>query len=80
MKATVRERARRRLKELEQKGVSVDFNKVVKDIEYRDKQDTSRSHGPLRKADDAVVIDTTRLSILEQIQKILELARGKLEA
>ncbi len=74
MKASVRERAERRLKDLEQKGASVDFNKVVADIEYRDKQDMSRSHGPLKKAEDAVIIDTTRLTIDQQVRKILDLA------
>jgi cytidylate kinase len=79
MKASVEERAQRRLKELEQKGIEMDFNKVVADIEYRDQQDTSRNFGPLKKADNAIEIDTTRLSIEEQIGKIMEIARRTID-
>jgi cytidylate kinase len=75
MEASVEERAQRRLKELEQKGIEMDFNKVAADIEYRDQQDKSRNFGPLKKANDAVKIDTTRLSVEEQIDIITELAR-----
>ena len=79
MSATVQERAVRRKKEQEQKGVKINLDKVVSDIEYRDQQDQSRNHGPLLKAEDAVEIDTTLLSIEQQIQKILELAKIKIE-
>jgi len=79
MSATVQERAERRKKEQEQKGVKINLDKVVSDIEYRDQQDQSRNHGPLLKAEDAVEIDTTLLSIEQQIQKILELAKIKIE-
>ncbi len=74
MKASVKERALRRLKELEQKGLNMDFNKVVADIKYRDQQDISRNFGPLKKADDAIEIDTTQLTVEEQIEKIMTLA------
>ena len=80
MSATVQERAERRKKEQEQKGVKINLDKVVSDIEYRDQQDQSRDHGPLLKAEDAVEIDTTLLSVEQQIQKILELAKVKIEA
>ncbi|UCF64068.1 MAG: (d)CMP kinase [bacterium] len=79
MIASVKERAIRRKKELEQKGVKIDLEEVEKDIEYRDKQDINRNHGPLLKSDDAVELDTTRLTVEEQIRKILELAQNKIE-
>jgi cytidylate kinase len=75
MVASVEERALRRKKEMEQKGVQLDIDKVINDIEYRDQQDQSRAFGPLKKAKDAVEINTTRLTIEEQISKILELVR-----
>jgi len=80
MIASVKERAIRRKKELEQKGILIDKDKVVQDIQYRDQQDASRNHGPLKKAPDAIEIDTSKMSIPEQVEKILELARGKLSA
>ena len=80
MIASVKERAIRRKKELEQKGIKIDLEKVVEDIKYRDQQDMSRHHGPLLKSQDAIELDTTQLSIEQQIQKILKLARRKIEA
>lgn len=79
MQATVQERALRRKKEQEQKGVKINLDKVVSDIEYRDQQDSTRNHGPLLKAEDAVEIDTTRLTVEQQIGKILELAKLKIQ-
>jgi cytidylate kinase len=57
------ERARRRQAELRAKGCSESLEKILRAIEERDKSDTSRAAGPLRPADDAIVIDTTDLSI-----------------
>ncbi|NOQ96757.1 MAG: (d)CMP kinase [Calditrichae bacterium] len=79
MQATVQERALRRKKEQEQKGIKINLDKVVSDIEYRDQQDSTRNHGPLLKAEDAVEIDTTRLTVEQQIGKILELAKLKIQ-
>ena len=79
MIASTRERATRRKKELEQKGVEINLEEVERDIEYRDQQDINRNHGPLRKSQDAIELDTTRLTVDQQIEKILELARYKIE-
>ncbi len=79
MQATVQERALRRKKEQEQKGIKINLDKVVSNIEYRDQQDSTRNHGPLLKAEDAVEIDTTRLTVEQQIGKILELAKLKIQ-
>ena len=57
--ASSSERARRRLLQLEEKGINEDFEKVLKEIEYRDQQDSSRDIAPLKPADDAVIVDTS---------------------
>jgi len=76
--ASLEERARRRYKELLEKGSSgVKYDDVLKDIAYRDKNDSSRSFAPLAKADDAVEIDTTDLSLNEVIDKILSYIKNK---
>ncbi len=77
--ASVEERARRRLKELQEKGQSLPLEEVIEDLRYRDARDMGREVGPLKKADDAVEIDTTHLSIPEQVDKIVRLAREKIQ-
>jgi cytidylate kinase len=68
--ASIEERARRRMKQNELKGIKSDFESLKKAIEKRDYEDTNRENAPLRKADDAIEIDTTNLSIDEVIDKI----------
>lgn len=65
------ERARRRQLELRAKGGRESFEQIQKAIEERDKTDEDRAVGPLRPADDAIVIDTTDLSIEEVVEKLL---------
>lgn len=60
-------RARRRYDELIEKGVNVTMDKVLANLEHRDEIDSTRVDSPLRKADNAIEIDTTRLSRLEQL-------------
>ncbi|GAB4332650.1 MAG: (d)CMP kinase [Calditrichia bacterium] len=76
MVASVAERARRRQLELAKKGIEVPLQKIEEDIEYRDLQDRSRSHGPLKKAPDALELDTTGLSIEEQVNIICNWAEA----
>lgn len=71
--ADVRERARRRMAQLEEQGETVAYEKVLEDLKARDAQDRERAISPLRKADDAVELDTTELSIDEQIDFIVDL-------
>ena len=78
MLASVEERALRRKREMEQKGLEIDLDKIENDIRYRDRQDMGRSHGPLKKAEDALEIDTTRLTIEQQVDLILKLAKEKI--
>lgn len=73
LSASVEERARRRCKEMRAKGYDVDLGKLQKEIASRDKQDSEREISPLRKADDAVLIDSTGLSIEAVVERILEL-------
>ncbi|NLR90714.1 (d)CMP kinase [Flammeovirga agarivorans] len=80
MTADVKVRAKRRLKEMESKGVSTSLEDVIADIENRDHIDSTRKESPLKKADDAVVVDTSGLTIEEQVASILKLAKAKIGA
>ena len=73
--ATVDERARRRFEELKAKNFAADFDQIKKDIALRDKQDSEREIAPLAQAADAILLDSTNLSIEQVVEKILELAR-----
>lgn len=73
--ATSAERARRRCLENEEKGIFCDFDEVKKDIEYRDRQDSEREFAPLKKADDAVLIDSSDMSFDEVVERIVELTK-----
>ena len=75
--ADVAERARRRQAELTAKGENADPERIQKAIEERDKSDESRTVGPLKPADDAIVIDTTNLGIEEVVQKLLSCVKEK---
>ncbi|MBQ3568437.1 MAG: (d)CMP kinase, partial [Anaerotignum sp.] len=69
--AGVEERARRRVGELEAKGETADFEEIKKMIIERDYNDMNREHSPLKKADDAVVLDSTSMTVEEVEQAIL---------
>ena len=71
--ASVEERAQRRYDEMKQKGYPVDFEELKREIASRDKQDSEREISPLRQADDAVLLDSTALSIDEVAARILKL-------
>jgi len=68
--ASLQERARRRYEEIKKTNKDVDFENVKANIKKRDKLDSQRKHSPLKVAEDAVVIDTTELSIEEVIENI----------
>ncbi len=72
-------RARRRLLELEQRGQLVDFDTVLRDIMQRDEQDRTRPIAPLRQAEDALLLDTTRLNLEESLQALLSLIKEKID-
>ncbi len=73
LRASVDERARRRYTELDCQGYSVEYDQVLKDLRERDKLDTSRSHSPLRPAEDAIHLDTDGLSLDQVMDNIMEL-------
>ena len=66
-------RTERRYKELIKKGQNVTFDEVKNDIIMRDKNDMSRAASPLKKADDAVELDTTKLNLDEVVEKLVEI-------
>ena len=66
-------RAERRLKELEAKGMPADYDEVLANIRERDHIDTTRKMSPLRKADDAYVLDNSHLTHDEQMKELLDL-------
>ena len=71
-------RARRRHKELVEKGEEITFEEVLDDLRERDERDAARATAPLKPADDAVVIDTTSMSIEQAVAKVIELIEAKL--
>ena len=70
-------RAGRRLLELEASGVAADYDTVLADILKRDAQDTGREYMPLRIAEDAVVIDTSELTVDEVVRTIIQAVGGR---
>ena len=74
------ERAKRRYKEMQEKGIEMTYEEVLKNIQIRDKNDKVKEIGALKIADDAVYVDTTNLSIEEEkekVKQIIEEKRGK---
>lgn len=65
--ASAKARAARRLLELRRKGIESSFEEVLRDIEYRDEQDTARAAAPLKKADDAVLVDTSDIDFEQSL-------------
>jgi len=79
LSATVEERARRRCEELNLKGEPVTLDETIADVIIRDRQDTERDISPLKQADDAIMIDTSLLSIEEVLTVMLSICRSKIE-
>lgn len=75
--ASIEERARRRWRELTAKGVEVSLKDIANDIACRDKQDCERKVAPLKRAEDALLIDTTGLTIEGAVEKIINICRER---
>lgn len=75
--ASIEERALRRWKEMQRKGYEISVEKLQQEITARDKADSEREISPLIQAQDAVLLDTTHLSIEEAAQAVLDLAAGR---
>jgi cytidylate kinase len=71
-------RAQRRYKELIEKGEKVDFNEIEKNIRERDFIDETRKISPLRKANDAIILDNSYMSVKEQMEWIIDLINQRL--
>lgn len=70
-------RARRRYLELQEKGTVCNLDDIQKDIEERDQRDMSREISPLRQAEDAVLVDSSDLTIQQVVDRILQIFRSK---
>lgn len=79
MQADLKIRAQRRQKELDEKNIEADFNRVVENLKFRDKYDSSRVHSPLKKAEDAIVLDTTDITIEQEVDFVEKIVREKLD-
>jgi cytidylate kinase len=77
MTASVDIRAKRRFDELKNKGVEVDFDAVKSNIIARDIADENRDISPLRRADDAIILDNTRMTVKEQMEWIMDIIHNK---
>ena len=71
------ERAKRRYKEMQEKGIEMTYDEVLKNIQVRDKNDKEKEIGALKIAEDAIYIDTTNLSIEEVKEKVKEIITEK---
>lgn len=80
MTASPQTRAFRRYKELLDKGAQVSYEEVLKNVQERDHIDSNREFSPLRKADDAIEFDNSDMGIKEQLERILNFAKRKIEA
>ena len=75
--ASAEERAKRRYKQLNEKGQDVILSRLILDIQERDQRDMNRAEAPLKAADDAITIDTSDLSIEEVVAQVLEIVKKK---
>lgn len=76
--ASAEARAERRMKELVAKGVDADFEEVLRDIKYRDEQDSNRAAAPLKPAEDSVLVDTTEIDFAASEALLKSIIRKKL--
>jgi cytidylate kinase len=79
MTASVDIRSRRRYDELKAKNMEVDFEEVRKNIIARDITDENRDISPLRRADDAIILDNSRMTVEEQMEWVRKIIRNKLD-
>lgn len=74
--ASVETRARRRYEELKEKGIPCSLDEIAKDIQERDERDMTRKTAPLKQAEDAILVDSSNLTVEEVTARIIELCRG----
>lgn len=71
--ATAEERARRRVLQNQEKGIESSYEEVLEGIKDRDKRDSTRKIAPLKKAEDAIYMDSTKLNVEQVVEKIIEI-------
>ena len=76
--ASAQERARRRVRQLEESGQAADYEAILRDIQQRDYQDSHREVAPLRPAEDAVLVDTSHDSFARSVERLVGLVRERL--
>jgi cytidylate kinase len=79
MTADLTIRAKRRLKELQEKGQEVTLDEIVRNLAERDEMDSTRKESPLLMAKDAVELDTSHLDFDDQVNKIVEFAKNRID-
>ncbi|BBC42465.1 (d)CMP kinase [Photobacterium damselae subsp. piscicida] len=77
--ASAEERANRRMNQLQKKGLDVNFESLLSEIQERDYRDRNRAVAPLRPAEDALTIDSTELTIEEVLAQVVAFAESKLQ-
>lgn len=75
--AEIEERGRRRFNELAKKGIEVDIKKTLEEVMQRDHNDMHRVYSPLKKADDAVLIDSTHRSVEEVVEEMVRIVKER---
>jgi cytidylate kinase len=75
--ATVESRSRRRMVELEEKGIYLEFSEVLKQVEERDRADMGRKAAPLKKAEDAIEVDTTNMNVEQVVSHLTQLVEER---
>ena len=75
--ATAEERARRRVKQNEENNIECSYEEILESIKSRDEQDSNRELSPLKKADDAILVDSTNMTIEEVVDTIVNIIKNK---
>jgi len=75
--ASVEERAKRRYLENQEKGIPCTYEDIVADVEKRDRIDSSRAFAPLKPAEDSIQLDTSKMTIEESVQAVLDIIKEK---
>lgn len=78
LEADIDVRAKRRKAELLERGIDKSFDEVKLDLEERDYRDSTRQNSPLRKAEDAIVLNSTNMSIEEEVNQIIKIYKSKI--
>lgn len=76
LEASLEERANRRYKQNKEKGIEISYDEILKNIAYRDNNDKTSNVAPLKKAEDAILVDTTNMKIEEVVEKVSNIIEG----